>query len=568
MQSLADTTFVITDIETTGLSPERDRMIEVACVHVQGGEIISEQRTLINPGRYIPQTIAQMTGISMAMVLDAPKESEVLPTIRGWLADDAVVTAHNITFDANFLQHSFKRNGVRELAQPKLCTLRLSRRLLPKRKGYTLGDLAAYFGIRVQGRHSALGDAQATAQLLLRLIELVQEEHDCESVDELLGFQFKTMGAFRTVPQNVRSLAPIVSELPRRPGVYRMIDKHDEILYIGKAKDLRERVGSYFRAAAEHTPKIAEMVARVRRIETEETGSELGALLLESRLIKLHQPKYNTMQKRYRRYAFLRLTTQDEFPRTELALEVEPDGSEYFGPFGNRDAVGMVIDAIDRAFRLRECSDPIVPDENTTPCIYHQIQRCDAPCAKLQTVMEYRAEVAEVRAFLSGSEEGIIARLQAQMLEHAERLEFEEAAVLRNRINELRRIFIRQQRITESINTNNLLIFLPSVDPRRRELFMIRYGRLARHLVVGQRLPEKTIRRLVEQIFFDGSGAPPHFRKPEIDEVKIIAGYLHQHRDEGKFVYVSEGESVDAVMERVAIADLGLRIRDGFCTGV
>jgi excinuclease UvrABC nuclease subunit len=247
------------------------------------------------------------------------------------------------------------------------------------------------------------------------------------------------MGAFRKTPQNVKSLGPVLSTLPHRPGVYRMIDKHGEILYVGKAKDLRDRVGSYFRPAAEHTPKIAEMVRRVRTIEIEETGSELAALLLESRRIKEYQPKYNTLQKRYRRYAFLRLTTHDDFPRTELALEVEPDGSEYFGPFSNRDAVGMVIDAIDRAFRLRECSDPIVPDENATPCIYHQIKRCDAPCAKLQTIEQYRAEVAEVRAFLSGSEEGIISRLQAQMLEHAERLEFEEAAVLRNRIYELRR---------------------------------------------------------------------------------------------------------------------------------
>jgi DNA polymerase-3 subunit epsilon len=552
MLPLSDATFVITDIETTGLSPERDRMIEVACVELQGSEIVSEERTLINPERYIPQSIVQLTGISTAMVLGAPKESEILPTVRGWLGNDAVFTAHNITFDNNFLHTAFQRHGLSALTQPKLCTLRLARRVLPKHKGYSLGDLAVYFGIRVQGRHSALGDAQATAQLLIRLIELIQEEHDCETVDDLLGFQYKTMGAFKKTPQNVQSLAPVLSALPHRPGVYRMIDKHNEILYIGKAKDLRSRVGSYFRPGAEHTPKIVEMVKRVRRIETEETGSELGALLLESRLIKEHQPKYNTLQKRYRRYAFLRLTTQDDFPRTELALEVEPDGNEYFGPFSNRDAVGMVIDAIDRAFRLRECTDQLVPNENITPCFYHQIKRCDAPCARLQTIEQYRAEVAEVRMFLSGSEEGIISRLQAQMMEHAEKLEFEEAAVLRNRLYDLRRIFVRQQRITESINTNNVLILLPSVNPQQRELFMIRYGRLARHLVIGKRFPEKTVRHLVERIYFDGSGAPPHFRKPEIDEVKIIAGYLHQRKDEGTFVYVSAGDTVEDVVGRVA----------------
>jgi DNA polymerase-3 subunit epsilon len=553
MLSLADATFVITDIETTGLSPERDRVTEVACVRVEGGEIVSEQRTLVNPERFIPQSISQMTGITNAMVMSAPKGDAIFPSVRTWLGDDddAIFTAHNVTFDFNFLQSSFRRHSIPELAHTKLCTMRLSRRLLPARKSHALGELASYLGIRIQGRHSALGDAQATAQLLIRLLEILQEEHDCETVEDVLGFQYRTMSAFKETPANVRALESTLAALPSQPGVYRMIDRRGEILYIGKAKSLRDRVGSYFRRGAEHTPKIAEMVKRVRSIETEETGSELGALLLESKLIKVHQPKYNTLQKRYKRYAFLRLNMSDSFPRPELALEVEPDGAEYFGPFNGRNSVEMVIDTINRVFRLRECTESVVPDESFTPCIYHQIKRCEAPCAKMQSVEDYRREVDEVRSFLSGSEDGIIGRLHIRMMEHAEALEFEDSAQLRNRIAELRAIFTRQQRIAESINTNNVLILLPSSHAGRRELFMIRYGRLLRHLVIGRRLPEKTIRRLVERIYFDGSGAPPHFRKPEIDEVKIISGYLHKYRDSGEFIYVGAEDGVDEVMERV-----------------
>src|SRR5207248_619148 len=131
------------------------------------------------------------------------------------------------------------------------------------------------------------------------------------------------------------------SALPSTPGVYRMYDRRHELLYVGKAKNIRERVGSYFRTGAEHPTKIRELVRRVRTIEHEETGSELGALLLESRQIKANQPRYNTLQKRIRRFPFVRIDTRELFPRVEIAMEIEADGAEYFGPFNGRDAAQL-----------------------------------------------------------------------------------------------------------------------------------------------------------------------------------------------------------------------------------
>jgi DNA polymerase-3 subunit epsilon len=548
MQSLADATFVVIDIETTGLSPEKNRITEVACVLVRGGEVVGEQRTLVNPEQFIPLAIQKMTGITNAMAFAAPRGEEIFPTIREWLPDDAIFVAHNVGFDFNFLQNSFRRHGVRDMGHPRVCTARLARRILPAQRSWALQHLAAHFGIKVRDRHSALGDANATAQALIQMLDILQDDFDCETVDDLLTLQYRTMGSFKDQPRHIKALEPTLAALPAAPGVYRMLDTRGEILYIGKAKSLRERVRSYFAYGAAHTTKIREMVGRVRKIEIEETGSELGALLLESRLIKEHQPKYNTLQKRYKRYAFLKMDTHQPFPRVDFALEIEPDGAEYFGPFRNRSAVESMIETINQAFGLRECAGPIEPDGSIVPCFYHQIHRCGAPCSGLQSAEEYDREVERVRGFLSGADSGIISILEAKMVRHAEALEFEEAAELRNRIGELRRIFKREERIADSVNSNNVLIVLPAAESGKREIFLVRFGRLAAQVVVGSRTPEVKLRRLIERHYFDGAVAPDHCRREEIDEIKIIASYLYQYRDAGRFVYVERDADVEVVL--------------------
>lgn len=552
IRSLADATFIVSDVETTGLSPDRNRITEVACVAVRGGEIVEERQSLVNPEQAIPLAIQQMTGITNAMVFAAPKGGEIFPDIRTWFPDDAVFVAHNVMFDFNFLQSSFLRHGVQGMGHGKLCTARLARRILPPQKSWALQHLAAYFGIKIKGRHRALGDAHATARALIEMLDILQEEYSCETVEDVLTIQYRTMGAFgHELPKHVKKLEPVLGSMPQTPGVYRMIDTRGQVLYIGKAKNLRDRVGSYFRHGSAHTKKIAEMVRRVRDIEIEETGSELGALLRESQLIKNYQPKYNTAQKRYRRYAFLRIDRSELFPRVGFSLEIEPDGAEYFGPFRNRNAVEAMIETVNQAFGLRECEGPIMPDESAVPCMYHQIKRCGAPCAGLQTVQEYGIEVDRVRSFLSGAESGIISILENRMNILAERLEFEAAAEIRDRIEELRRIFRREERIADSINSNNVIIVLPAVERGKREIFLVRFGRLAAQVVLDTQATETGLRELVQRHYYDGASAPSHCRKEEIDEIRIIASYLHLHRGTGKFIYVEPGDKLERVVKRV-----------------
>jgi DNA polymerase-3 subunit epsilon len=551
MSLIADATFVVTDIETTGLSAERDRITEVACVYVVGGEIAEERRTLVNPERFIPQAIQEMTGISNAMTLGAPKGAEIFPVIREWFPAETTFAAHNAPFDFNFLQASFRRHGVEALATRPLCTARMARRILPARKSWSLAHLAAYFGVKVRGRHTALGDARATVEVLLDLLEILQGEHNVESVADVISFQYRNVGSLGKPTAKGKALAPLLSELPHRPGVYRMIDRRGDVIYIGKAKSLRDRVSSYFRPGSDHTAKIREMVRRVHTIETEETGSDLAALLLESKLIKRHQPKYNTLQKRIRSFAFVRLDMNDRFPTVSMVREVEADGAEYFGPFAGRSSAEALIEIIQDVFHLRKCEGPLEPSLRTIPCLYHQMHRCGAPCALLESPQEYAVEVGRLREFLSGSEMGILTLVEEKMRAHAEALEFEEAAALRDRMTEMQKIFQRKQRIADSVNTNNVVIVLPSTEAGKVEVFMIRFGRLARQLLVSRRFPEVTISRLIDETYFDGAAVPPHYRREEIDEVRIIASYLFRHRESGSFLYVEPADTVESLCVRV-----------------
>ncbi len=548
---LIDTAFVVVDIETTGLSPEKNRVTEVACVLVRNGEIVDKRRTLVNPEQFIPARIQEMTGISNAMVLAAPKGGEIFPEIRNWFPDDATFVAHNVSFDYSFLDASFGRHGLPALPGRKICTLRLARRLLADKRGWSLGNVAAHFGVVVRGRHTALGDAEATAKILIEFLEMLQEEHGCETLEDLLSFQYRTIKPLREVPKHIRALEPTITALPHVPGVYTMLNRAGETLYIGKAKDLRERVGSYFRPGADHTTKIRELVKRVRRIEVEETGSELQALLLESRLIKENQPPFNTAQKRWKRHAFLRLEVTDSYPKVDLAMEIQPDGSEYYGPFRDRGSVETVIDTINRLFKLRQCDDPVVPDTAVIPCFYHQIERCGAPCASLQNSDEYRIEVDRVRAFLSGSEQGILSMLESKMTALAEELRFEEAAELRDRLMELQRIFTRKGKIADSVNANNVLIFLPADREGRRQLFLIKFGRLVKRIMVGRRFPVATLRESLRRTYFTGALTPPRLGREEIHEIRIIAGYLYKYRESGEFVYVEPEDDLDTLMRSV-----------------
>lgn len=560
MMELHEATYVVVDVETTGLSPERNRLTEVACVIVEGGEITGEHRTLVNPEQSIPRVVQEMTGITNAMAFTAPRADDILPEVRKWFPPGAIIVGHNVQFDMSFLQAAFARHGIRPLDTRTLCTMRVARRLLVGPKKWNLHSLASHLGVKMHTRHQALGDARATARILISMLDMVVERELCDTVEELLAVQNRRIDAFGGGRRVVPSVVATLAELPERPGVYLMQDRRGEVLYVGKAKSLRDRVGGYFRAGAVHTRRIDEMVDRVRSIETRETPTELGALLLESQLIKEHQPRYNTMQKRYKRYAFVRLDLAASFPRPTIATDVESDGAEYYGPFSGRSSAEALIETINRTFLLRQCPDSTFsPTLDYTPCIYGQIGRCLAPCTTLAPETTYRKEVERVREFLAGDRDGVIGLLEREMEEKAEALEFEEAAVIRNQLRELERMAAAGERVTRAIHRHNGVVIFPVGDGRSLEVLFLKHGRMAHEMRIGSRMPVRTIEKNVARIYGKGMVVRERYGREGIDAVRIIATYIHQHRGIGERVMVEEGESVEAIANRVMAALLTVR---------
>jgi DNA polymerase-3 subunit epsilon len=276
--------FAIVDIETTGGSPLTEKITEIAIYIHNGEKIIDEFCTLINPEKEIPYYITNLTGISNAMVADAPKFFEVARKIVE-ITEGKVFIAHNVSFDYNFIKNEFKRLGY-NYSRQQACTVQLSRKLIPGLASYSLGKLCSYLNIEVSGRHRAYGDAFATVKLFEQLLGRCNP--DDQVLDQITGFNNKGLHP---------NLDPgILENTPEDTGVYYFYNEQNELIYIGKSKNIRDRVLSHFRNYT--TKKAIDMRNTTAGIDFEITGSELVALLKESHEIKVHKPIYNRSQRR------------------------------------------------------------------------------------------------------------------------------------------------------------------------------------------------------------------------------------------------------------------------------
>lgn len=529
---LRDATFVVVDTETTGTNAETDRLLEVAAVKVQGRQIVDQFARLVNPQRSVPRRITRLTGITTAMVFDEAPAAEVLPGLVDFLGNDVLV-AHNLPFDLGFLNAELHRAGLDPLANPTLCTLRLARRLLRGLPSKALSALIDFFDVVVEGRHRALGDALAATDILLRFVDQIETEHEVETVEDLLRFQHRTYSKVGKEPRHLQDLREaVLPRLPDRPGVYFMKDKRDALIYIGKAKSLRDRVRSYFSGIEAHPERTRQLVRAVRSVTWTETGSELAALLLESRLIKEHQPKFNRAQRRYRNRPFIRLDTTHPAPRISLNTYLLDDGAEYFGPLPGRRQAELVADVINQFFLLRECDDDTF--RRGRRCLYAEIGRCTAPCEGGEAARAYADEVRRVRDFLMGRDRSVLDVLEARMQAAAAALEYEQAAEYRDWFQKLERMLGKQQRVAAPVLDHNAVLVQPGVEQRTLHLFLIRFGRPAETLTLSQPPQDDEVARLRDGLarhFDPAQERPARYFKQEVDEVRLLAHWLYLHRD-------------------------------------
>ena len=371
---LADVTFCVLDLETTGGHRVDDVITEVGAVKVRGGEFLGTFQTLVNPGRAIPPQITMLTGLTDALVAPAPRIEAVLPSLLEFLRG-TILVGHNIGFDVAFLRAAFERAGHPRFDPVRVDTVALARRLVRDEvPDCRLGTLATRFRLDHKPTHRALDDALATTDLLHLLIERASGL-GVLGIDDLT-----TLASMAGHPQAAK--LRMTSNLPRSPGVYLFCGHRDEVLYVGKATNLRQRVRSYF--GQEDRRRIGPMLREAQSVRHHCLPDPLSAEVVEARLIARLKPRYNRAGTRADRYCYVRLDVDSAWPRLAIVKDAARTGL-HLGPLPSRTMAGLVVEALQSALPLRRCSTRLgrtyVPSAGATPCAAAQMGVAACPCA-------------------------------------------------------------------------------------------------------------------------------------------------------------------------------------------
>jgi DNA polymerase-3 subunit epsilon len=361
--------YVLLDLETTGGDPVNDRITEIAAVRFEQGLEVARWSSLVNPGVNVSAFIERLTGISNAMVADAPQFSEVAADLLA-LLDDAVLVAHNVRFDHGFLLNEFARIGI-DLRVKTLCTVRLSRLLYPQFKSHGLDAIMQRHGLSTQARHRAMGDVM----LMHSWLALAQDE---KGLDCLQSHAASLLQGSAALPP---LLETPMTHVPQGPGVYIFYGEGNLPLYVGKSVKLRNRVMSHFQAASRNAREMR-IAQEIRRIEWIETAGELGALLLEARLIKEQQPVHNRQLRRERNLCAWRLEPQPNSRPLLVLVQGDDLVPEQFGalygPYRSKNQAQSHLRELADAHGL--CLQAMGLESGKVRCFAHQIGRCKGVC--------------------------------------------------------------------------------------------------------------------------------------------------------------------------------------------
>jgi len=406
---LEEVELVVFDLETTGLAAGRDQICEIGAVRVRGLELVDSFQSLVNPRVALPEPIARLTGIREQELKGAPSTATVVRRFLAFAGDELLV-AHNSRFDQRFLERQL---GDRRLSEPPLCIAALARRLLEGRlRRVGLASLADFFGVPTQPCHRALPDAEATAQVLVHLIGLAQEI-GARRLSEL-----RSLAAPRK--RRVHGKRLLARGAPSRPGVYLFRDRHDQVLYVGRARDLRARLRSYFRSDRQR-PSVEAALLALARIEWRVLGSELEAALEELRLIRELAPPANSRGRRREQGVYLRRRGDD------FVVSKQPGP---LGPLGSRRQAALAARA------LGSCTE------------------------------------VELAGLLQGRP---LPRLRARLDHLSEGLRYEEAARLRDRIEALEKVVERLRRL-DRLRRLELCLIAPAVEAGWQKAFFVSGG--------------------------------------------------------------------------------------------
>ena len=377
--------FAFIDVETTGMKPLADRVTEIAIIRFSANREPERWQSLIDPGVAIPSEIQALTGITNAMVRDAPSFFDVRTEVRR-LLEGAVFVAHNARFDYGFIKNEFRRQGEAFTADV-LCTVRLSRRLYPNADGHGLDAVISRHRLSGFDRHRAMGDTEATAAFVCK----TEDDHSTDTLKAIVKSLLKTP----SLPAHLPTSA--LADIPDSPGVYLFYGINDLPLYIGKAKHLRERIRAHF--SSDHmTPNDIRLSQEMRRIEWLPTAGEFSALLLEAQLVKERMPLHNVNLRRREKVGFFQLRETDGHTAlTWISAANLPDSHNgIYGPFSDKPSAKKWLMFVAREHQL--CDHLLgfsKPRTTNEPCFARQVGRCFGGCDAAETVAAHSERLRE-----------------------------------------------------------------------------------------------------------------------------------------------------------------------------
>ncbi len=428
---LIDVTFCVLDLETTGGSPKECEITEIGAVKYRGGELLGTFQTLVDPGLPIPPSITILTGITQAMVIDAPDIATALPAFLEFIGE-SVIVGHNVRFDLSFLNTAALRLGYGSLRNQSSDTAALARRLVRSEvRNLRLQSLAAHFRSPTKPNHRALEDARATAHVFHALLERAGSL-GVTNLDDLIQLP-KARGSAHY------SKIHLTDDLPRRPGVYIFKDRNGTPIYVGKASNLRARVRQYF--YGDERRSIANLMKELDSVEHRVCDTVLEAEVTEVRLIHAHRPRHNRRSRPPKTAHFVKLTKED-YPRLSVVRTLKQDALAYLGPFRSKKAADEVVLAIWDALPIRRCRSR--PGSRTGKCAPAQMGLARCPCDGSLDQASYGKIVDELVAAIGGDAGPLLSRIEDRMSRLALEQRYEEAAWARDRHDALVRALSRR----------------------------------------------------------------------------------------------------------------------------
>ncbi|HHW30750.1 MAG TPA: excinuclease ABC subunit UvrC [Clostridiaceae bacterium] len=342
--------------------------------------------------------------------------------------------------------------------------------------------------------------------------------------------------------------------MPELPGVYIMKNEDGEIIYIGKAVNLKNRVRQYFQPQARQLPKVNAMVPKIKKFEYIVTDTEMEALILECNLIKKHRPKFNILLKDDKTYPYIKITMGEEYPRILITRRIVKDGSRYFGPYSNAGAVKDTVDLLKKLFPLKTCNRVLPRDiGKERPCLNFHIKQCLGPCKGDVDKEKYRAVMADICSFLEGRQEKIIERLEQQMREAAEEMEFEKAAFIRDKINSLKHVLEKQKIVSVNFEDMDVIAFAMEPGMACAQVFFVRGGKLlGREHYIFDQIEDgdsELITSFIKQFYSSAAFVPKEILiSGEIEERELIEQWLSNKKGTRVYIKVPKrGEKFDLV---------------------